>query len=563
MSEHISDIWRYVDSVVGGARPACEWEQKAVARFVGDHELQGSGWPWVFDESRAVRVMRFIELFPHVKGEWAKARGRQARIKLEPWQKFIVGNLFGWLNKETGLRRFNEAYISVPRKNAKSTLAAVLGHYMLTADGEAGAEVYCGATKLEQAKEVFSPARQMALRQGDFRRRYRVEVNVSSLMLKDGSKFVPVVGRPGDGASPSFAILDERHEHPDDVLYDTMSTGMGGRSQPLLLSITTAGSNLEGPCFVQERECKKMLQGRANDRLFAMIFTVDDEENWDTPEALAMANPNLGVSVSADYLQQQLAKAKENPVKAATYKTKHLNLWVGALNAWMNMAWWERQAGDFRREDFLGCRCAFALDLSAKYDITARVDIFERLESGLTHYYLFLTSYLPRTTLFDAENPNHSRYSGWVDAGYLTETDGSIIDYQQIEDDAVVFAQTYKPERGGFDPWGATQTAQRLASRSVEMVEIPQNTKQLSEPMKMLEALTKAGRLHHDNNPVMNWMMSNVVAKEDANENVFPRKENEHSKIDGVSAGIMALSLLWSGDGVSAKKQGYFESLSA
>jgi len=547
-AEHIADIWRYVEAVRSGERLACRWERLAVDRFVADIDRQDeSDWPWVFDEGKAARVIQFAELFSHVKGPWARLRGRAGRITLEPWQKFFLANLFGWVSRETGLRRINEAYVAVPRKNAKSIMAAIIGLYMLGPEQEPGAEVYCGATSEKQALEVFKPAKLMAQRQPHYARKYGVERNAKSLARSDGSVFAPVIGKPGDGASPSCAILDERHEHPDDDLYDTMATGMGAREEPLLLTITTAGDNLEGPCHRQERECKRVLERLvSNERLFVLIYTVDEDIPWDTEAALIMANPNYGVSVSADYLKHRQQVAMNDPAKAGIFKTKHLNQWVGAMSAWMNMEWWNRQADpDLTRERCKGMRNVVTLDLSSKYDITARGEAFVGAgEDGLTHYYLFGTYYVPKETADDTDNPNHALYQDWINRGHLIATEGDIIDYQVIEDDTIDHCRAFDTETAGYDPWGATQLAQNLDAAQIEIVEIPQTVKQLSEPMKWLHACTKAGRVHHDGNPVLSWMMSNVVAREDRNENVFPNKENRHSKIDGAVAGIMCMSLL-------------------
>jgi len=549
---HIADVWDYVEDVRSGKRKANRWEKLAVDRFVKDIDRQGDDdWPWVFDEYKAARPIRFMEKFPHVKGHWAKLRGAERRIRLQPWQKFIVANLFGWVSRETGLRRFNEAYVEIPRKNGKSMLAALIGLYMLAPDGEAGAEVYCGATSQKQALEVFKPAKLMAERQPHYRSKYAVAVNARDLKRKDESIFQPVIGKPGDGSSPSCAIVDEYHEHQDETLYSTMDTGMLARLQPILLVITTAGDNLEGPCHRHQRQCKKVLDGLEDERLFVIIFTIDRDVPWDSPDALEMANPNLGVSVTADKLRHDQVQASKDASKAGAFKTKHLNIWIGAKDAWMNMEWWYRQEADIKRAEFTGCRNVSTLDLSSKYDITARADMFERREDdGKVHYYLFGEYYVPEATAQDPDTANHIAYMQWIEEGYLKATDGDIIDYEVIEDDAARHVKEHDSESVGYDPWGATETAQRLqkeidnSGADTAVVEIQQNTKQLSEPMKMFHAMVKAGRLHHDGNPVLSWMVSNIVAKEDANENIYPNKEGRESKIDGGVAGIMAKSLL-------------------
>jgi phage terminase large subunit-like protein len=303
-----------------------------------------------YDVAKADHVCSFIEKLPHTKGQWARKRpGQSNRIELEPWQLFIVCSIFGWVEKETGFRKYSEAYICVPRKNAKSTLAAAIGLYMLCADGEYGAEIYSGATKEKQAMEVFRPALLMAKKTPQLHKWFGVECAVKSIYREeDGSRFEPVVGNPGDGASPSCAIVDEYHEHETTILHDTMQTGMGAREQGLLLVITTAGSNIDGPCHILQGDVEKMLDGLIEDEnLFGIIYTVtvpeelvgtpEGENFWKTEAALRMANPNYGVSVFAEFLLKSLRQAIQSAHKQNVFKTKHLNIWVNAATAWMNM----------------------------------------------------------------------------------------------------------------------------------------------------------------------------------------------------------------------------------
>lgn len=543
---HLAALSSYVDDVLDGRRAAGHWVRAACRRHRDDLARAETGWVYRFDGARAERVLRFLELLPHIKGEWAGSR-----LVLEPWQCFVVGSLFGWVNTTTGTRRFRSAYLCVPRKNAKSTIAAGIGLYMLTADGEPGAEVYSGASTEKQAMEVFRPAWQMARRLQDLRSAYGLSVNAKSLVTKDGSRFEPVVGKPGDGASPHCAIIDEFHEHQTDELYDTMVTGMGARRQPLALVITTAGTDISGPCYALQLDAQKLLDGSLQkEDLFTLVYGIDEGDDWTREEALIKANPNYDVSVKAEFLRAEQRYAVDSARKAAVFKTKHLNVWVAGREAWMNMEWWRRQADAPPIEEFAAEECWLSLDLSSKYDITAVGMVFRRQIEGLWHYYLFGRYYLPEET---AKDPDKRHYGQWVAQGELIETAGDIIDYQRIEDDIVDAAQDHRIVEIAYDPWGATQTAQRLqeAHRLVP-VEVPQTTKHLSEPMKLFEAMVKAGRLHHDGNRCLTWMVSNVTVREDANENVFPRKEAPENKIDGAVAAIMALGRAFVSDEVGS-----------
>ena len=534
----IDAIDAYVDDVLDERIPACRWVRLACERHRQDVTRSlTTPWPYLFDAKKAAKVIRYVELLPHVKDEWA---GQPLRMR--PWQKFILGSLFGWVHKDGGMRRFRYAYICVPRKNSKSTMSAGIGLYMLTADGEPGAEIYSGATSEKQAWEVFRPAREMAKRRAALlQSAYGLSINAKSLETRDGSRFEPVIGKPGDGASPHCAIIDEYHEHISDELYETMVTGMVARRQPLALVITTAGSDISGPCYTLQLDTQKVLEGNLDkDDLFGVVYTIDQDDDWTKPEALAKANPNYDVSVRPLAVISEQKYAVEQSRKQAAFKTKHLNVWVTSRDAWMNLQWWDRQADrTLRREDFAGETCWSALDLSSKYDLTAVVTCFRREQAGDWHYYLFGRYYIPEET---AASPDKRHYQQWIADGHLVATDGDIIDFARVEQDIVADSKRFALAEVAYDPWGATQIAQRLQEEhGLTPVEVPQTTKHLSEPMKMLEALTRTGRVHHDGNPCLAWMISNVTVREDANENIFPRKDVPDAKIDGAVACIMAL----------------------
>lgn len=542
---------QYAEDVVAGRVLACRHVQLACKRHLDDlARADSDAFAYHFDAAAAARVCRFVELFPHTKGKWARS---SELLVLEPWQVFITASVFGWLRKADGLRRFRVVYIEVPRKNGKSLWSSGIGLYMLAADGEAGAEVYSGATTEKQARIVFDAAKQMATRVPDYREAFGVEVMASNISVPaDGSKFEALIGKPGDGMNPSCAIVDEFHEHDTDEQYDTMWTGMGARDQPLMWTITTAGSNTAGPCYTLHGDVVRMLDGTMpNDELFGVIYTIDDGDDWTSDEALVKANPNAGVSVTLDFLRAKVRDAVASSRKQNVVKTKHLNVWTTARTAWMNMEAWNGLADTtLTPEQFAGERCWGGLDLASKVDIASKVLLFRRdvaVPSGdetagksATHYYLFGRHYLPETRV-DDEQRRH--YQGWVADGHLVATDGDIIDHEVIVEDLKADAEAHDVEQVGYDPYSATQTAVTLEAAGIDTLEIRQTVAYLSDPMKTLEALVLAGRFHHDGNPAMSWMMSNVVARTDANDNVFPRKEKAENKIDGPVAAIIALAV--------------------
>lgn len=548
---HFADIaTEYAHQVVAGKIVACKWHKLACARHLRDLERIGSdGFPYVWnpvlqsqhgaDFQPAEKVCKFAELMPHIKGDWA-AKGQL--IKLEPWQIFILTSIFGWVNAKTGKRRFRVADVIVPRKNAKSTLAAIIGLYMLGPDEEFGAEIYSGATSQDQAMEVFRPALLMAKATMRYCHKYGVATNASNLSIVDNnSKFEPVIGNPGDGASPSCAIVDEYHEHTTSDLYDTMQTGMGARSQPLLLVITTAGSDISKPCYLHQVELQKILEGVVeNDQRFGIIFTIDDEDDWTSEAALLKANPNFGISVDAEYLMIQQRDALADPRKQNVFKTKHLNIWVAAASPWLNLHNLQK-AGDseLNIESHLWDGSTIGLDLASKQDIASAVTLCWLGDAEERHYYAFSRNYIPEAAL---EKPENAHYQAWVNAGHLIATPGNMISLSQIEEDVQEIAQSIGTKEVAKDPWGGHQLGANLEAEGLIVVDIPQQVRHLSEPMKQIAALVDSGRFHHDGNPCYVWMMSNVEVKEDRNENVFPRKSRASNKIDAAIGTIVAMN---------------------
>lgn len=545
----------YVAAVLDGARPACKWERLACERHVRDLERAAElsdDFPYTFNPELThpdgkpyrpgSRVCQFAELLPHVSGDWA---ARKERIRLEGWQVFALLSIFGWVHRDTGRRRFRKADLVVPRKNAKSTLGAIIGLYMLAADREHGAEVYSGATSRDQALKVFEPARQMARETPEFRARFGVLANVSSLVVMDtNSKFSPLIGKPGDGDSPSCALIDEYHEHATSEQYDTMATGMGARSQPLLAMITTAGTNIGGPCYDHQRQLQKILLGPdrgglADERRWGIIYSIDPEDDWTSPDALAKANPNLGVSIDPESLLADQQEAVRDPRKAAIFKTKRLNVWVQSARPWLNLENLLRCVDPaLRLQDFKGEECWDGLDLASKIDIASRARVFRRELAGEWHYYAFTRNWLPEAAI---NKPENDHYRGWHQRGDLVKTPGNMIDLGVIQDDVEAAADGHVVQEVAMDAWGSREIAPELQNAGFTVVDVPMTTRHLSEPMKQIAALVDAGRFHLADNQATVWMFSNVEVLEDRNENVFPRKPKPELKIDAAVATILAV----------------------
>lgn len=524
---------KYARDVIAGRIPACKWTRLACERHFADkRRVRQKDWPYRFDVAVADRVCRFLELLPHIKGRWARRDPKHPdahRLRLSPFQIFIACSLYGWVQKRTGRRRFRKASVYLPRKNGKSTLAAGIGHWMAWMDGEPGAEVYSGATSEKQAWEVFGPARLMAKNEPDMIEALGIEANASNLIrLSDGSKFEPIIGKPGDGASPHCSITDEYHEHPTSEQYDTMLTGMGAREQPLALVISTAGDNLAGPCYDDWLTIKKILEGvLVDDTHFGIIYASDDDDDWTSEIALRKANPNYDVSVSAEFLRQQQRDAINNARKQGVFKTKHLNIWVQARDAYVNMQRWaECHDATLRMESLERRRCYIGMDLASKVDLAA-IEVLFPLDDG--EFARFGRYYLPDETV---QAPENEHYRAWAREGWLTVTEGNIIDFTRILEDIEALQSRFAIAELAYDPAQATMLVTELQNAGVTCVELRPTVLNYSEPMKQVEALIRDRKLKHNGDPVMTWAMSNVVAKLDAKDNVYPRKERPENKID-------------------------------
>ncbi len=524
---------RYARDVVAGKIDACRFVRLACQRHLDDLARErDKSFPYRFDRKTAEQYCRLVEQFPHVKGKWA---GQP--FLLQPWQLFILCCVFGWKRKSDGLRRFREMYVEVPRKNGKSALAAAIGLLMAFVDGESGAEVYSGATSEKQAWEVFRPARLMAEQADGFKEDIPVDIRAKAMFChRTASKFEPLIGKPGDGASPHCAIIDEYHEHQTPDLYDTMKTGMGARTQPLQVVITTAGTNISGPCYDRRGHVVQVLEGLSeDDTLFGIIFTLDEDDDWTDLDNWRKANPNFGVSVFEDFLADRLREAKSQASRQNIIRCKHLNQWLNANTAWMNMVAWNKCADrSLAMDDFSGRPCWIGLDLANKVDITAMVILFR---DGDT-YTAFGRYYLAEETVWLPEN---THYQSWAQEELIVVTPGAVTDFEFIKDDLRSMAEKFDIQEVAYDPWQAAQLASEMDQEGLPMVEMRQTVLNMSEPMKQLEASVLSGDFRFTGDPVLTWMASNVTAHFDAKDNIYPRKDRREAKIDGIVALIMAM----------------------
>jgi phage terminase large subunit-like protein len=545
---------QYVDDVLAGRTVVCKWVRQAVERHVRDLE-EGPDRGLFFDEQAAKMGIAFFGLLKHSKGEWAGQT-----IHLEPWQQFILWVVFGWYRDDSdrwvetlpngrvqdtrGTRRFRTGYQEVARKNGKSTIAAGIGLKLLVADNEPGAEVYTAATKKDQAKITHSEATRMVKASPALRREIRVfkdNLNIENT----ASKYEPLGADADsmDGLNVHGAIIDELHAHKNRGVWDVLETATGSRRQPLMFSITTAGYDRQSLCWELHEYTEKILSSVVvDDSFFGIIFTLDEGDDWEDESVWVKANPNLGISKKLDDMRRLAKQAKEIPSKLFAFMRLHLNVWTQAETKWVNWNHWGACGSAVDAQGLRGRTCFGGLDLSSNTDISAFVMVFPPPVVG-DDYQVLSRFFIPEEAMVERWKRDRVPYPAWVRQGYITATSGNVIDYEfilaQIDEDA----QAYDLKEIAFDRWGATKIAQDLAELGGEkfMVEFGQGFASMSPPMKDLEKLILGHKLAHGNNPVLNWMADNLVAKIDPAGNIKPDKNKSREKIDGMVALIMAL----------------------
>ncbi|QOW47249.1 MULTISPECIES: terminase large subunit [Acinetobacter] len=549
---YLEIMHQYCKDVQSGIRIAGKFEKLAVKRFLNDLKRQENDpeFPYSFNEERLNHVCSFIESLHHVKGKLARKH-----FILDPWQVFVVGNIFGWEDHD-GIRRFTDAYIEISKKNGKSTLAAAIGLYMTVADGEVGAEVYAAAANYDQAKIVWEDAKQMVLFNPELQAHFGVATTQYEIRVgDDNSKFKPLAtDKDGskDGKNVHCGILDEIHAHKDSDTYDIIADGVIARTEPLILGITTAGSSKIGVCWRERCKVVDILYGKDKlERYFGIIFTIDKNDDWRNPDVWPKANPSMGIAFDNGYLKDKYSKIK-TAAEESRFRQKSLNEWVQGADSWIASSEWELLADpNVTEEQFKGCIGFGGGDLASKLDLAGFVKWHPKLINGRVHWYLFTRQYINEHVVNQRRQTDGQKrpdeYLDWVESGHLIETPGNVTSFNQINEDIVDSHAQAPFYEFGFDPFNASQFAEDLILHGIDAVEVRQQVNPLSIGMRWMEELIRDGRLHHDGNPVLQWCICNIEVKEDNNNNIFPRKPDKARKIDaGVAAIIGATrAMLW------------------
>lgn len=493
-----------------------------------------------FDEAAADRAVQFFsKCLTHSKGEWA---GKP--LHLDPWQsEKIIRPLFGWKRKD-GTRKYRTAFIMIPRKAGKSTLAAGIANILLFADGEPGAEVYSAAADREQAGIVFEMAKNMVDASEPLRRRstsYKRSIVVPS--TNSSYKVLSSDAYTKHGLSAHGIVIDEVHALPNRELWDVLTTSTGARRQPLTVAITTAGYDRHSLCYELYDYAVKVRDGIIVDEAFLpVIFEADKDDDWTKPATWHKAHPGLGVSVKEEYFAAECAKAQQLPGYENTFKRLLLNIWTEQNTRWLPMETWDECKEEL--PDLTGLKCYAGLDLASTTDIAALVLAFSI--EGKVHFLPFF--FVPSEGIKRRSERDRVPYVDWVRQGLIIATDGNVIDYDAIRAKINELAELYQIKEIAIDRWNATQLSTQLSGDGFEMIGFGQGFASMSAPTKELERRVLGREINHGGNPVLRWMASNVSIKQDAAGNMKPDKSKSTERIDGIVAALMALGRVMEAD---------------
>ena len=527
--EDIRRLEAYVTGIMDGSRPSCRYIRLACQRWLDDLKRPDL----YFDSAVYLKICRFSRQFKHYKGPLAGQF-----FEPEDWQLFVFANIIGLKRSESGRRKYRLGDLYLPRKNGKTFLSAIFALWFLMMDGEAGAEVYMAALDQEQAKLCYDAA--ITLGRGSI---FGKLLKIYNSRLKTECPQVNGVMKPlskdtqnKDGLNIHAAICDERHAWPSTEMLDVIKTGMGARPQPFILSISTAGVDVSNPYFSDVEAYKSEMTGAMplEDDHFFMLYCPDEEDRWEDEETWIKTNPNLGVSLSWDYMRSTFNEAQ---VRGGSYivsfQTKNLNLWVDAPKVWLpdeDVALCNRP---FDEGDLAGEECYVGIDLASKNDICATALFFPK------YMYVKFLFVLPEGKI--SERSDRVDYRKWMEEGWIVSCPGRVLDEGWYI--ATLFDQLrrYDVRCIAYDPWGMWDLKHQFSRYEDELMEYSQDIRHMSVPTKRLESEVLKHRMNFGGNPVIRWMMRNVVVYIDPNANVKLDKAKSRNKIDGVVALVDAI----------------------
>lgn len=544
MSKDKNYILDYWDQIIKGEVKVSKKVHRQMKALVSD--IRAPREPYIYSAERAEHAIFFIENYcKHSKGKF-----RGAPVILEKWQKAFVAALFGFVNRYTGLRRFNKALLFVARKNGKSTLAAAIALYLLIGDGEGGPELFAVATKRDQAKEIWSETVRMIKQSAALSSRIDCLVASIRVNFNDGS-FVAVGSDSGtlDGLNAHGVLADEVHAWKDMNLLDVMADSMSAREQPVFLETSTAGTVRES-VFDQEYDIASNIINRVNgfdnDNVLAFIYELDNRAEWTEPEMWQKANPGLGTIKKLDALERKVKDAQATPAKVKNLLCKDFNVRETSSEAWLTF----EEINNTKTFDYRVLKPRYGIggcDLSSTTDLTAAKVIFRVPQNS--NIYVMSMYWLPEDLLEKRVQEDKVPYDKWLDRGLLRTTPGNRVNYSfvtqwflEIQNDYDIYLPWV-----GYDAWSAAYWVEEMKGYfgKESMIPVHQGKKSLSEPMRQLGADLASKLVIYNNNPIDKWCFTNTSVDIDKNDNIQPCKtSNPKRRIDGTAALIDAYYVL-------------------
>ncbi len=489
---------------------------------------------YVFDIEKAQRPIQFLEKFCcHSKGKWA---GKP--VKLELWQKAMLEAAYGFVDKETGLRKYKKIVLLVAKKNGKSFISSGIGLYGLTSDGEGGAEIYSVATTRDQAKIVWQEAKSMVGKSPALNRRCRRTIN-AIFYDKENAWFSPLASKTDslDGKNPYYILEDEIWAWTDLEMVTIMEDGVSSREQPLILATSTMGTVREKVFDIEYKYDERIIKGYlgepdgiVDETVLPIIYELDSKKEWQDEEAWYKANPNLGVSKKIEYLRNQVQKALNDPTKLTNLLCKDFNIRQTATSSWLTFEELNNEL-TYTEDEFKDCYCIGGCDLSSTTDLTCATLIgFKNNEMKVKQMY-----WIPEAMLEQKVTEDQIPYDKWKELGWLRTSEGSSVNYSDVTDWFVEQIHKYelRPLWVGYDSWNAQYWCEEMKNNGFDMEAVRQGAKTMSTPMKQMKADLKDKKINYNNNPILKWCLSNMSIKYDENENIRPVKENPRARIDG------------------------------
>jgi phage terminase large subunit-like protein len=518
-------------------------ETNAINRQIEDLQT-GHRRGLVWNETEAKNAVEVFSYLKHPKGEFASREDNSFR--LESWQdQLLAAPLYGW-QREDGTRRFRRGYIEEPRKNGKTAFAGGIVHKGASFDQEVGAEVYCLAASRDQAKILFNDYAKGMI-SNEISHLYKPwERHIECYAGGGIIKALSSDAHTAHGYNPSTAIMDEVHMQKTRDLWDAMISGQASRRNPLTVGITTAGSNRASLCWDLHSELVDILNPESpveDDAVFGYISTIDEGDDWRDPAVWWKANPNLGITVSEDYLADLCRSAERSPGLENSFRRFNLNQWTEQAVRWVSMVEYDAAGIDIDPESLIGLPCWAGLDIGDTRDLNSLTLIFRRESEFIALPF----SWAPQESIDERADRDRRDVKEWITRGFIKGFPGTRTNSERLAIDVAEILERFHVQELAYDPWGANAVIERLKqdhgvpeSRLVSFRQGPGN---FSPVMKEFDRLLASGKFRHDKNPVLRWNAGNLAVHEDHNGNIKPSKEKSGDKIDGIVALFMALGL--------------------